>query len=584
MVMQPLEVVSYTTEYGTYTFGAFCSSRLAINPLPSKDGRGNKGVEYTLHVDDYVVSPNGTDSIADEMDDWEKILTTRCGRLRYQNRGHDLDVNNPAGTVRDIGGRDGLGPIPKLSEFRTMGGQAAFAAKVSWSCTTTIPKCAANTVYQGRPMDLGFEVTWRIDDGGVSTRVISGWVEIPVFRLYGIRVGSDQADAYRPKVIDGFPMLPGFTRNTNWKLSADRKTDTFTIVDAERDPNYFQVGMERWRGTHETHSAFAYPFGFVTYGNTISASFTVQRDKHKSLAWKRFGALVASRIAPRKPLVGVDLFRAVKTAVGERTVIPQDLRVTDSLDSKEVNFTFSYTHISSPHTFLADAGMWEPIPNADWDAWKKEARNGAANERGYMQLGWKREWDAWLDLCSDKKAPIVPPDAAAERAGPVKIEGAKIARFKPPKPEESFMAYEAHLRFVGTASIARHKPLHYAPAGLATVHEHDVNSKTHLQQGSAPSDVLQSVGSPTCDVILTGSAVRAGYAVVPPKLISVGGVAAQLIHEDIRNAEIGNGGGIPIFGGRWRCVYMLPATPTGNIPVPKNPLSAEETGAGVERV
>lgn len=591
--------ISYSVGSDTYSFGSFAKSRLRMDPVPSRSRTTTRGVKYTLTVDDIVFSAGGVASIAEEMGNWTRILTTRCGRLIYSGRGHDLDVNNPSGTVRDIGGSEGLGPIPHLSEMKPLSGSSALAAKVSWSCSTIIPICDGTTVYTGHASDFSYEIGWHIDDGGRQTRTITGIVEYPVTRLNNQRKPTDQADAYRDRIENAFPMIPGFKRTRDFKLSDDRRTEAFTYVDREVAPTAFQVGIEEWHGEQSTRSTMAQ--GFKFYANRISTSFQVQRDKPKAIAWERFGAIVAARILEplRRGGARAGLNDAITKGI-EGGLMPLELDVRDTLNSQEVSFSFSYKHTSSPVAFLSACGMWDPLPNGKWEDWHKGAAGGVARERGYVGMAYSAASDAIIDLCAVAdngaiappqpfkwKLPPVPRIVVQPGAGlipPPKPKG-QVKGFRESRPprELSFLAYEAHLRFTSSAGIARHKPLHYAPTVLAFADVTDKNVKTHLQQGSAPPDVLQSVSSPTSTVILYGSAVRAGYAVVPPKLVEVGGVRATLVSEDIDNAEIGNGGGVPIFGGRWQCVYLLQQTPMGNIPVPEHQFFTESK-EGPDRV
>jgi len=593
-----LGTISYSTPAGTFTFGPFCKSRVSINPLPDRAGRTTKAVEYTIHVDDIITPEQDIVDITTEMRRVKKILTARCGHLIYQGRGFglpedELDVNDPSGKgIRDVM----YGPVPKIGEFYPLGGLDAQAAKLSWSVTTVIPECS-NAKYQDQPMDFSYEVGFSVDENGYTTRSINGALEIPATRINGSRVPPDVADKYWELIWESLPMLPGFRRNHNHKSNLDKRVLTFSITDRELTPTAFQEGFDNWTGEHSIGSQLR-DGGFAKWQNQLSATFTVSRNVDwsvgKKAAYDRFKLLTASRLPPPNKHT------------------PLSYNIRNSLNSQDISFSVSWVKLNSALAIAAaDNKVFVPVPAADWEKWRKaasgaEGRPGAAAARGAAGLLYKLEWDAIIDLCSPqpprqsppevndqpkKKGPIleikIPPEpnggnVGQPRFGNVKNAGDLAVR-KPPKAEESFLHYECHLTFVGSGGVARHKPLHYATTAQASVDPLDSNIKTRFQQGSAPSDTLQTIGPATCEVVLHGQAVRAGYAVVPPKLIEIGGVAAVQVDERIDNFDFGNTGGLSVFGGRWAVTYLLDRVPGGAIQVPKNLLSPED-GSGVERV
>jgi hypothetical protein len=602
VTLPALGTISYSTPSDTFTFGPYCRSHVSATPLPDRASRTTKAVKYVITVDDMVTAEDVSLDITVEMSHARKILSTRCGHLVYTGRGFgvldldELDINDPNDPqgIRDVGGHPGYGPVPEIIEFYPMGGMNAQAAKISWRVTTIIPECTG-AKYQNKPMDFSYEVDFHIDENGYTTRTISGQLEIPATRLGKARVPSDVADTYWFMVWDAIPMLPGFRRSHSRKLSLDKRTLSFTITDKELTPTAFQEGMDDWDGEHEIGSQFMQS-GFKTWQNRLSANFRVQRDRTKKDAWDRFKLLLSTRL----PKPGRD-----KNGRRRLNYVPMATTIRNRLNSQEISFSHSWAMQSSIDSFVFQGNQFVPIPAADWEAWRKSASGeggngvgGAANMRGYAKLVYKPEWDAIIDLCSPQPVRESPPDVPSKPKQPKlnitippsdinvprfgNIKGDLAAR-EPPDADVSFLAYECHLEFVGEGGFARHKPVGYTTKAQAPVDSLDANVKTRFQQGSNPPDVLQSISAARCDVVLFGEAVRVGYAVVPPRLVEIGGVQAVQVHEQFQNVDLGNTGGLSIFGGRWAIAYMLDRVPAGNLAVPTNLLTPVD-GSNVERV
>jgi hypothetical protein len=97
-----------------------------------------------------------------------------------------------------------------------------------------------------------------------------------------------------------------------------------------------------------------------------------------------------------------------------------------------------------------------------------------------------------------------------------------------------------------------------------------------------PTAMVQQRAATWYEAIMEGQAMRLGYPIGEPSIVSVGGVPAVRINEKgqgFKSAIIGNYGQ-PVYGAVWKIRYTLTKMPTGTIAVPPNTLfNAPQPGA-----
>jgi hypothetical protein len=180
----------------------------------------------------------------------------------------------------------------------------------------------------------------------------------------------------------------------------------------------------------------------------------------------------------------------------------------------------------------------------------------------------------------------------------------------PVREDTSWLLYDCWLEWDESSGIIRHKPLEH-PVGapnvpprveffstplveeirgsqvevdatrLEAVEEAEGAAGAHTGPGRLPDDIHQRVRAPDRRVTLVGYAVRLGYRVPPPVLISVGGVAVQETRRQVVvDRPISQIGALTIYFTAWRITYLVPSSPKGNLPVISNPWLQAEGGAG----
>src|SRR5206468_1261682 len=90
---------------------------------------------------------------------------------------------------------------------------------------------------------------------------------------------------------------------------------------------------------------------------------------------------------------------------------------------------------------------------------------------------------------------------------------------------------------------------------------------------NAPHSIIQTRALPTVAIVLTGRALRAGYSITPPSIVSVGGIVPvpQGNPNSVRQSVVCNLG-VAVVAASWSIRYLLPQIPNGMIVAPFNPI------------
>jgi len=564
--------------YNGYTFPTYTTTKVSMRPVLDRARRATKYVTYTVTCDSHITCSPG-DTVDAQLADIRKRLTQRGGVLEVFRKGFGTFTVNKPGGPRDVA----MGPHPEIISAHPIGSRNAWV--ITWSVTASVPECLEGTaVTEGRVM--AFNYTWSVsqDERGFSTRTITGELEIPLTVKVGENTGKETADRYWTQVMASIPPVPSFRRHSSHTLSEDRRTISFTVVDAEQPADAFVAGASSWEGTH--HASSRMPN--VTWSNTISATYEVLRGHTKGDAYTRFLALVASRIA-------------VSAANGQ--FWPVNLSISDSLHSQSVTFSLTYTFTASDAKLGAlGCGLFLPLPGNGWPDWAASAAASALAARGNAQLAYDPASDSVIDLCASRNFGV--------RAGglgdrTLSTGADRTLRATMPPPEKSFAMFTCSIEFdcdEGTRTL-RTVPFDQAagpPAGVdpgygltasgerpvdGVIRPPDPFAAGPAMQGQAAklvSDILAATGAESSPVQkranrapvvrVRGEAVRVGYPIVPPRLLACAGHAAVLQRPRYATAVVANGPGVPLIGARWDDTYILPGAANGDIPIPGNPL------------
>lgn len=550
-------------QYNGYLFSVYRTTRVSARPVSDRANRTTVGVEYTIDVLTQIVADTaaGDTSTDTKMLDIRRRLTTTGAVLSLSGMGFgDLVVNSPGSAVKDIS----YGPHPRIAECTPIGGKMAWS--VHWVCTTMIPECSA-AKYAGQPM--AFNYTWSVskDKHGFSTRTLTGYLEIPANRVPGTRQITDQADAYWENMMAGFPPLIGFTRTWSKQLSEDKRTLNFTITDEEQPPNALVENMTEWDADHEFVSG---PQGVLSIGtSTLSATYKVARDKPKKVALEHFISLVQNLVKAGKPF-NVSPF------------YPTSFRARDHITGRDVSFSVSWmTGAKSLANLVAAAGMWAPVPNTNYAAWLASVSASAMHVRGNAKLFYNKTSDSIVDLCATPTFALGDASILSAATQP----GLKGFTATLPKPDQSWLRYEASVKYGSDTGVLVSKTLPSASElksvdyGFLTGDKIKPESpksltalgKIEVTEAGKGEDILQQRTTPSSVVVLRWKALRAGYSVPTPALLTVGDVTPVLLRTERDEKKVADCG-IPIVRCVGESVYYLPKLPTGELPFAFNPI------------
>lgn len=578
-------VVSYNgVEFGPMT------QTLGIDATPVYDqaGRTVVYIVYKITIKTYLQASGGLDDTLDEL---RKRLLAPAAELHYDDKGFgavSLSVN--AGDIKDVM----WGPRPTMLSWKPLGDDKA--AEIVWAVEVAIPECD-NAKYAFRPMEFNFRVQFAVDEAGYTRRTYSGHLRIPQTRRTArSRRLSDSADKYRDQVV---PKLPeGFRRTTRtWDVDESKCKLTFQIVDEQMGQSIPPPGVVRVEASEAIQSLDKIPSVGVRWACVLNADYELARDGRAKIAdiLAHFGKLFEDRTKKAKD--------AKDQAIPSRL----DIREPEIYGRNHVQVSVAWTLITSfekklnPKDAAAKAifssGLWRPVPDSNWQKWSQSLAATALHPRGFAGLEFGPDQDAIVDLCMPDRAVLLPGRAPAGGAVPPPPPGASVLNVEPPRPETSWLEYVLQIGFTEGDGVSTLEPLprhplfpvtegsgssggdFVNPFGNANVISSNPASPAQLLLNSVagprggaitsyttkpPKTIVQRRTKGTLHAILRGMAVRAGYPIVCPRLVSVGGVKAipaQGRGTGFRTHVVANWLGVPIVGAAWRLRYILPEAP-----------------------
>jgi hypothetical protein len=200
--------------------------------------------------------------------------------------------------------------------------------------------------------------------------------------------------------------------------------------------------------------------------------------------------------------------------------------------------------------------------------------------RGTANLVFNQNEDAIVDLCIGRQ-PVPPTERSLM---PVPPPGLRVSPFNVdrPDPEDSFLDYQLVLDVQPIDNTIALQPLPTEPVSYAPPTP-DVTDQTGYQQpySNGPCAIVQYRGSPLVYVTLWGRAVRAGYQIAPPQLVSLGGQTPTPSNDSTCGFRswVAANLGIPIVCAEWLFRYLLPCLPNGAFTAPNNPIYGGPTVA-----
>lgn len=560
---------------------------LKIAPLESPDGRTAMANKISIGLR-FEITGQPTDSAILLL---RQRLTKYGGVFIYGGRGvGPLAINT--GKVRDVM----YGPKPTVLAIKPLGYRNA--CQIDWEVTTVIPECP-DARYKLTPMALSYSVEFQIRRDGRTNRSVSGELMIPNNRTApGSLFSLDNPDSYREDIAT--PVASGFKREWgSFKIDPSRTKLAFSWVDKEFGRNIYPVGVVHMESSHSVKSEGNGP-AFALFAATLSATYTLAADASPLLAKNHFfRVLFQDRIRSRD--------RKFTTKGKPVAFIPWNFEASDHDsfgEETQCHFSFGYRIAgTSLADILTQSGMWEIYDKGTrrnaFGHWAQSLKDSALNPRGYSRLEFNLGDDEIVDLC--KALPVAVEQGSGGRGDPQELSG--MPQFDPPPPGSSWLDYKNAIRIESDTGTVSSLPLSSSkePLTIKTLPLTELKSKINLGPINAnfggaettsdgkgdfehiagtPANAADEPNAttrtgPTIYVYMTGSAIRAGYAIPCPQLTKIDGVTVRLANRLDKGEGFSTGifkqTSVPIVGAKWNLRYELSSMPKGGIPVPPNP-------------
>ena len=318
---------------------------------------------------DGIVQPTGAYS---GMTGLRNRLSSQGGELVFIGKGYgaDLVIN----TANPQHGDVLYGPRPQEMLWEPIG--ANQAVRIIWTVELTIADCGV--LFQpvaeqpGRIAEYTTEWGWDIDDHGVTTRTVSGMIEVANAIITG---GSNQrrnqvtAEQYRINVAP--LVLPGFRRTTNnFVLQPNRNVATFRYVDEEYEGDnalHPQVVRADISATVRNRK----PLVFTSWLLTMSGTISVSKAHPRYFAWVAFLAAVRPRLEAAKgegsrpkPASGNVMSPGETEKAIEREKAPmlwvRNLSIRESLYGRDMSFSITWRLEAREAEIIKASGLWKP--------------------------------------------------------------------------------------------------------------------------------------------------------------------------------------------------------------------------------
>lgn len=564
-----------TCSYNGVNFGSAVKSKISARYLYDGADRTIVAVVYKILIDTISQNDNGSDAQVQAID---AALSKPGQKLQYTGIGlGGFSINVGAGASDVL-----WGPKPRVLELRPIGGGQACA--IRWEVEVAIPRCS-DAVFTKNLMAFNYEADYTIDLG-LTTRTITGYIEIPMTRIAGGNTLPDSVDApgYFESVIPSIPS--GFNRKFGPRhVSADKRRLDFVIIDEELPCGGFPPGIVDAEGEHTTTNAT--PKNTTQFISTLNATYTVAPGQPKSVASNAFFALLLDRSS---------------VSGSEQSRVFISFKATEGLyRNRKISFSASWSYISTLVNCLTDGGIFRPVPQTSWATWiNSNGVKQAVAPRGAANMSLKASDDAIIDLCKPSTPSVMKGGAAVNAAlsTPPFVLTSQVI-----DPALSWV--DADIRIIVDANFnaARLKPLPDAvvPSGGSVGEVSAMTNNPNLAlpnlNGNVPVnpvpfanqttggklvsniattpdmvDTIQYRATPSYRVWIVGEAYRAGYKVPIPQLVNVGGVVVNPRWQRAEEWAAANWSGIPIYGCNFSLEYLLDQPPDGaSVQVPGNP-------------
>lgn len=550
-----------TLYYNGYTFDGSSEVSVRVEFVTDDAERTVLYHRHIIRAKTYIHSDTGTDTTLEAI---RAALSHQGKEFRFVNKGFgdDLIVNRPGvGGLRDVK----WGPKPRVISWEPVG--SSQACEVVWECEICVPKCGPTA--SGRStglMAMNYWVSINVDNRGLSTRTITGYLEIAQTRVgYNI---PDTADNYKELIAP--PTIDGFQRNSDWQLSPDKSRVEFSITDAQiASRNPYPSLVTSIDGEHRCSWSRGGRYK-TQIRNTISMQIETLLGAPRALGWIIFSNIVNQRVATAKR--------------NQKPVFLDEVTVSEDLFGLKSSFACSYRVLMDPgealnqgpqgqppiinsHLFdFAQCGMWQPVTGTSWSQWRVSLAKAFSN-RGLAELRIPSQLDVVVDLCNI--GTTVPFLANTFRTPQEPRSITSTFRNERPDQRRSYLKHRVVFVISNGRPTVRQSIMQRPESDTGTVDPFSTEPlRFPPRQGSSQSgtggspDVIQQAGPGRYSLTMVGEAVRAGYQIPRPRVTNVGGQVPVETDAQYVCEQLGTCFGVPIWSAAWSVEYLLASTPT----------------------
>lgn len=553
-------LVGMTITYNDVQFGGSDSDNRSVPPQYSLVGRfiydkagiAVKHTEYTLvvHCVFYSDTESGMKVNADAL------------KLKLSQPGKKLTIEGLGIGFGEILSDDEWGPKPQGFEWHSMGGRLAW--ECVWSVKFCLKHCSGSSPHSPFAFTaFNFETSWQNDFEGITSRTISGHVEIVGKRKFAgntpLNIPDHVADEVRNQIKVRIPT--GFQRITNvWREGYQKNVLEFVIVDQMLAGTAPPEGVISSSG-----STFMQSEGPAVGSRGIVG---ISMDIRTSLAYSPALAgtiFLQAALTKQKQLNAQDV-GGKQSAVA----IPKSLYIVNRKynDARQTSASMSWAVTRCLGSMMEAAKIWEPLTPNDYTRWRASVENLWDNRGASIATGSLIRSDpneaVIIDLCTNKSDVVIGASTALfSNTNQLKF------KFICPEiaPDGGWIVQDLKIRILRKDNQAWHrKAVPYVPiqvSGTETPSNNTSDVSISLNDPSFEStseteyDVEQQ-GLPETYVALSYRALRAKHKPVIPIIESIAGLKPIQIESSPEDAWIAfDTVNCPVWGIRGYRIYRV---------------------------
>jgi hypothetical protein len=455
------------------------------------------------------------------------------------------------------------GPFPEVIELTPLGGKQSVTSAVSlvWSVTVARYACL---IKQGNVLEHNLSISWSIDASGLTTRTVSGSLEIGLFRsspaaAFPIAPRGSQgvsADYFRDNIKVESMEHMGFQRvQQSFTESEDKRRLSYQIVDQELpSDNAYSPGIVTCRATYDVSNQ---NIGMLNWDCTLSMSVEVAKGYPRFFGWLAFiNTLNVIHDANKR-----GAYRGNEKPIKLIT----HLSIQEDIFGRSMSFSVRWWLAMPLSSILSNAGFWEEHPNSTWAQWAASMAP-VTHARGHANLSSTRTAGKIVNVCLGD--------------GVIRIEPRDV-QFNPyrnplylalicPKPKNSWLQWQNEFALGYESDIIDYTYL--GPGNNTTNSQPTAPASSETEHTGLPPDAGEvsenttvSRGTSAYEVTMKGYAVRIGYEIPAWSLTSYGGAKATMVGIPKWTQRRFDTNACGIYIATWNIKYRLDKKPVGSM-------------------